>query len=287
VPVTGHGPVDAHAHVWDLAVRDQPWIAEGAAIRRTFGLADLHHAVAGTPVEQVVLVQVINDADETADLLRCSAADSFVAGVVGWADLSQPDLADVLEEYRAGPGRLLGIRHQALAEPDPAGWMRSGPVHRGLAALDRAGLPFDLILRPEHAEAGAELARAHPSLAIVVNHLGKPPIATGDLGPWSEAIRRLAAEPNVRCKISGLTTLAGRHWDSALAMPFLDVALDVFGPGRLMFGSDWPVCTGATSYAETYALAASACAQLSPTETAAVLGDNARRIYGLDRIPFT
>lgn len=271
--------IDAHVHLWDLGVRNQPWIPAASVIRRSFSVADLRAVLSGTPVERVVLVQVINEAGETADFLSAADGD-LVAGVVGWADLAAPAVADVLEEL-AADGPLVGVRHQALAERDPAGWLTSAPVRRGLAALERAGLPFDLMLRPEHLGAAVAVARAHPSLRFVLDHLGKPPIATGSLEPWATSLRSLAAEPNVGCKLSGVHTIAAPDWTPADLDPYLETALDAFGADRVLFGSDWPVSAQAASYAQVVQVAAGACRTLSPGERAAVLGENARRVYGL------
>lgn len=271
--------IDAHVHLWDLAVRDQPWITAASPIRRSFGLPDLRAVLAGTPVERVVLVQVLNDAGETADLLA-TADDDLVAGVVGWADLADPSIADALANP-AGTGRLVGVRHQALAETDPAGWLTSPAVGRGLAALERAGLPFDLMLRPEHLPAAVTVARSHPSLRFVLDHLGKPPIAAGRVEPWASAVRDLAREPNVGCKLSGVQTVAGPNWTPADLAPFLQATLDAFGPDRVLFGSDWPVSAQVASYRQVVEVAEQACRTLSAAERAAVLGGNARRVYGL------
>ena len=270
--------IDAHVHLWDLAVRDQPWIPAASPLRHTFGPDDLRAAVGESPVDRVVLVQVINDPAETADFLAVD--DDLVAGVVGWADLAHPAVADALAEL-ASTGPLVGVRHQALAERDPAGWLTSAPVRRGLAALEAAGLPFDLLLRPEHLAAAAVVARAHPSLRFVLDHLGKPPIATGAPERWATAFRALAAEPNVSCKLSGVHTIAATDWTPAELDPYLDTALDAFGADRVLFGSDWPVSTQAASYAQVVAVAERACRALSPGERTAVLRDNARRVYGL------
>jgi L-fuconolactonase len=280
--VSGGDPVaviDAHVHLWDLAVRDQPWIPQDSPIRRTFALDDLRTAIATTPVERVVLVQVINDAGETADLLAC-AADDLVAGVVGWADMSDPDLPDALATLVATE-RLVGLRHQALAEGDPVAWLTSLPVHRALGELERAGLPFDLIVRPQHLPAAVAVARAHPSLRLVLDHLGKPPIAEGMLDHWATGLRQLAAEPNVSGKLSGLHTMAGEEWTHSALAQFVDVAVEAFGPARLLFGSDWPVSTTAASYAEVHESAHRSCSGLSHAELVAVMGANARDVYGL------
>jgi L-fuconolactonase len=267
-------------HVWDLAVRDQPWIAPGSPIRATFSVADLRAALRGTGVTQVVLVQVINDAAETADFLSAAQQEDIVAGVIGWADLAAPGIAEELAGL-AAVGRLVGVRHQALAEAEPAEWLRSPQARRGLAAMERASLPFDLLLRPAHLRAAVDVVRAHPSLLFVLNHLGKPAIATGRLEPWLSGIRALAAEPNVFCKLSGVQTVATRDWSYPDLAPFLEAALHAFGAERIIFGSDWPVSTQAASYRQVLDVATQACAALSPDERCAVLAGNARRVYRL------
>ena len=274
------GVVDAHVHVWDLGEQEHAWIPPGSPIRRDFGLDELRATLEGTPVGSVVLVQVVNDADETDAFLAHARTQDLVAGVVGWIDLTRPDVADALEELGAD-GALVGIRHQALAEADPSAWLRSTGVQRGLAALDALGLPFDLMIRPEHFPAARETVRAHPSQRFVLDHLGKAPIAAGELEPWASGLRELAGEPNVWCKLSGVHTIAPPDWTAADIAPFVAVALDAFGAERLIFGSDWPVSLQAATYADVVGFATDACASLSPVERAAVLGGTARRVYGL------
>src|SRR5580704_8816149 len=270
--------LDAHVHLWDLAVRDQPWIPAGSPIRRSFGLGDLRLALAGTSVDGVILVQVLNDAAETADFLACAANTDIVRGVVGWADLTAPDFAAVLAGLRS-TGYLLGLRHQALAEPDPAGWLGRREVRRSLAVLEAAGLPFDLMIRPAHFPAARAAARDHPGLQFVLDHLGKPPIAAGQLEPWASGLRALAAEPNIAAKVSGLQTIASPEATYSELAPYIDIALEAFGPSRLIFGSDWPVSSQAAPYARVCEVAQAACSALSGDERAAVLAGNARAIY--------
>ena len=272
------GMLDSHVHVWDLAVRDQAWIPAGSPLRRSFHLGDLRSALAGTPVTSVILVQASNDAGETADLIAAAGNADIVRGVVGWADLTSPDFASALAALMS-TGHLLGIRHQALAEADPAGWLRSPEIRRSLAILGAAGLPFDLMIRPAHFPAALEAARDHPGLRFVLDHLGKPPIASGELQPWASGIRALAAEPNIACKLSGLQTIASPDWTYGMLAPYIDIALEAFGPARLIFGSDWPVCSQAASYADVCEVAQVACSGLSEPEREAVLAGNARAIY--------
>jgi len=271
--------VDAHVHVWDLHAHDHGWMPAASPIRRDFGLADLRSAVAGTPVESVVLVQVINDADETRAFLEHARDDDLIGGVVGWLDLARPDLDEALDGLAGGA--LVGVRHQALAETDPAAWLRSPDVQRGLSVLAARGLPFDLMFRPEHFPAVVEAVRAHPSLRFVLDHLGKAPIASGELEPWASGLRELAAEPNVGCKLSGIHTIAAPGAGYADLAPFVEVAMEAFTPARVMFGSDWPVSLQAASYADVLGTATTACAALSDDERSAVLGGNAREVYRL------
>jgi L-fuconolactonase len=273
--------LDAHVHLWDLTVRDQEWIPAGSPIRRSFDVGDLRSALAGTPVDGVILVQASNDADETTDLISCALAEDIVRGVVGWADLQSPGFEAALSAL-ASTGQLLGLRHQALAEADPAGWLRSPGVRRGLAALETAGLPFDLMIRPAHFPAVLRTVREHPALQFVLDHLGKPPIASGEHEPWASGIRALAAEANVACKLSGLQTIASPDWTYVELAPYIDVALDAFGPARLIFGSDWPVSSQAASYRTVCEVARLACSGLSDTERAAVLAGTARAVYRCD-----
>ena len=277
------GVVDAHVHVWDLTTHEHAWIAPGSPIQRDFGLGDLLATVTGTPVEHVVLVQVVNDAEETRAFLEHAHTEELIAGVVGWIDLGRPDIGEALAALRDGTA-LVGVRHQALAEDDPSGWLRSAAVQRGLSALEAQHLPFDLMIRPEHFPAAIETARAHPSLPFVLDHLGKAPIAAGELEPWATGLRRLAAEPNVWCKLSGVHTIAPPNWTVADIAPFVEVALEAFTPQRVIFGSDWPVSLQAASYREVIGTATRMCAALSAAERAGVLGGNARRVYGLGAV---
>ena len=282
-PVTGR--VDAHHHLWDLAIRDQEWIDPDrmARIRRDFGPADLAAAVAGTGVRSTVLVQAVAVPAETLELQALATGSDLVAGVVGWVDLTASDTADRLAEFASAPGgdRLVGIRHLVQGEPDPR-WLCRPDVRRGLAAVAAAGLCYDLLVLPHQLPAVVETARALPQLRFVLDHLAKPPVATGELDPWAPRLRELAAAPNVAAKLSGLVTEASHDWTVTQLRPYAEVALDAFGPDRLMFGSDWPVCLlAATGYRQVLAAAEELTAGLAAAERAAVFGGTARRIYQL------
>jgi predicted TIM-barrel fold metal-dependent hydrolase len=277
------GIVDAHHHVWDLGVRDQDWITglELAPIRRSFLLADYPGQAAG--VTATVLVQTVTVPEETPELLALAADSDLIAGVVGWTDLAAPDLADRIAALRDLPGgrKLVSIRHQVQSEPDPR-WLLRPDVLRGLAAVAAAGLVYDLVITAGQVGAAAEAAAALPDLQFVLDHLGKPRISAGVLEPWAAGLRRLAAMPNTVAKLSGLVTEADWHdWRVADLRPFTDVTLDAFGPGRLMYGSDWPVCTLAASYQDVLAAARDLTSSLSPAERDAVFSGTAARTYRL------
>ncbi|MEU6735769.1 amidohydrolase family protein [Streptomyces physcomitrii] len=277
--------VDAHHHVWDLAVRPQEWLAgEGLApLRRSFTLDGMRPEAEAAGVGASVLVQTMTVAAETPEFLRLAAADPLVRGVVGWTDLTDPAVADRLAALRELPGgaRLVGIRHQVQGEPDPR-WLLRPEVLRGLAAVAAAGLVYDLVVLPHQLPAAVAAARAVPQLTFVLDHLGKPPIAAGTLEPWAADLRRLAAEANTAAKLSGLVTEADRqHWTTAGLRPYAETALTAFGPERLMFGSDWPVCTLAASYGQVVEAARVLTGGLGADERAAVFGGTATRVYGL------
>ncbi|MGW1167102.1 amidohydrolase family protein [Streptomyces sp. NPDC002550] len=277
--------VDAHHHVWDLSVRDQDWIKglELQPLRRNFHLADLEPEARAVGVDRTVLVQTVTVPEETPEFLALAAEHDLIAGVVGWTDLTRPDIADELSRLRELPGGafLKGIRHQVQGEPDPQ-WLLRPEVRRGLAAVARAGLVYDLVVLPHQLPACAEAAARLPQLTFVLDHLGKPPIASGDREPWASALRALAALPNTVAKLSGLVTEADpASWTTADLRPYTDTALEAFGPDRLMFGSDWPVCTTAATYTEVHTAMSELTADLGYAERRALFEGTATAVYGL------
>ncbi|MGW1006023.1 amidohydrolase family protein [Streptomyces sp. NPDC002520] len=280
--------IDAHHHVWDLAVRDQEWITgpELAPLRRTFSLSDLRPPAERAGVGATVMVQTVTVPEETPEMLAQAAADPLVAGVVGWTDLTAPDVADTLARLRElpGGGRLVGIRHQVQSEPDPQ-WLVRDDVLRGLSAVADAGLAYDLVILPHQLPAATAAARRLPGLRFVLDHIGKPGIAAGALEPWASELRDLAAEPNTFCKLSGLVTEADwQGWTVDDLRPFAETVLGSFGPDRVMYGSDWPVCTLAADYAEVLDAARALTAGLSVAERGGVFGGTAANAYRL-RVP--
>ena len=276
--------VDAHHHFWDPSRADYPWMTdELAAIRRRFGPEDLAPLAARAGVNRTILVQTRSSLDETREFLATAFANDFVAGVVGWVDLTDPTIAEAIAKLADGPGgtSLVGIRHQVHDEPDPA-WLLRGEVDRGIATVGAAGLVYDLLVRPRELPAALENVRAHPDVAFVIDHLAKPPIRAGELEPWLSLMRPFGELDNVACKVSGLVTEADWHdWKVDDLRPFVDAALEIFGADRLMFGSDWPVCLLAATYADVVEAARSATAELSSDEHDELFGGTARRVYGL------
>ncbi|MGW1711732.1 amidohydrolase family protein [Streptomyces sp. NPDC002156] len=275
--------VDAHHHVWDLSVRDQDWIAEGSPLRRDFTTADLAPEAHAAGVDRTILVQTITVPEETPEFLALAAEQELIAGVVGWTDLTRTDIADELARLRELPGGayLKGIRHQVQGEPDPE-WLLRPDVRRGLAAVAEAGLVYDLVVLPHQLPACVKAAEALPQLTFVLDHLGKPPIVSGALEPWASDLRSLAALPNTVGKLSGLVTEADpTAWTLDDLRPYAETALDAFGPDRLMFGSDWPVCTLAATYGQVISLAEELTASLDTGEREQVFTHTASRVYGL------
>jgi L-fuconolactonase len=270
--------VDAHHHLWDPATADYPWMThEVAPIRRRFAPEDLAPLLLARGVDATVVVQARSSVDETRELLATAAAVPWIAGVVGWVDLADPAIGDVLAALRGG--HLVGIRHQVHDEPDPA-WLLRDDVVRGLSAVDAEGLAYDLLVRARELPAALEVARRFPGLRLVIDHLAKPPLRNADTTAWAEGLSALAALPNVCCKLSGLVTEAAwDSWSAAELVPYLRRAVDWFGPDRSLFGSDWPVCLLAASYDEVIDLTLAA---LAPGERAAVMGGTAARVYALD-----
>ena len=231
-----------------------------------------------------MLVQTRSSLAETREFLATAAANEFVAGVVGWVDLTDPALAEGLDQVREWPGGrlLVGVRHQVHDEPDPE-WLLQPAVQRGIAAVGRAGLACDLLVRARELPAAVATVRANPDVRFVVDHLAKPRIAAGPTdAEWEAALRPLASEPNVFCKLSGMVTEADwSAWTPADLSPYIGKVLDWFGPARCMFGSDWPVCLLAASYGRVLAALEEALRGLDEPGRARVLGGTAEEFYRL------
>ncbi|WBB80323.1 amidohydrolase family protein [Micromonospora sp. WMMD882] len=270
--------IDAHFHVWRIARGDYDWLAgEDARLRRDFTVDDWVAAGVPTPVRAGVLVQAAPTDAETEFVLSVARErPELVAGVVGWVDLAADDAAARVERLAAQP-RLVGLRPwlQALDDPD---WVLTPSVARGLAAIESADLVYEALARPVHLGRLVEVARRRPGLRIVVDHAAKPDIAADAFEPWASDLRRLAEAPNVVCKLSGLLTEAGDRVDAAALRPYVETVLDAFGPGRVLWGSDWPVVTTVADYASWLATATSL---VPPRDHEAVFTTSAVAAYRL------
>ncbi len=272
--------IDAHQHFWHYSASEFGWIDEAmAAIRRDFLPADLMPLLDEAGIDATIAVQARQSLEETEFLLGLAEAESRIAGVVGWAPLANPGIESILEEL-SQHSKLTGLRHVLQAEPDE--FFDRDDFHRGLALLLRFSLTYDLLVVERQLPAAIRLVDRHPDQVFVLDHIAKPRIASGELEPWRTQIRELAHRPNVSCKLSGMVTEADyRHWTVEGLQPYFETVLDAFGPSRLLFGSDWPVCTVAASYGRWAGIVREWLAPLSWDEHVAILGANATRIYGL------
>jgi L-fuconolactonase len=277
--------VDAHHHLWDPARGQYPWMTgRFAPLRREYSPEDLISELTAHAVRATVVVQARADVAETCDLLALTTRHPFLAGVVGWVDLTSFQAARQIDALRAGPGgqRLVGVRHDASAEPDPD-WLLRADVRRGLDAVAAAGLAFDFEVTPRELPAAARVAADHPDLRFVLDHLGKPPVAAGGSESWRRGFAALAALTNVWCKLSGLVTEADwDRWTEADLAPYIAEAARRFGCSRLLFGSDWPVCELAASYGQVLAAARHGLPVLDRPSADQVFGLNAIEVYRLD-----
>jgi L-fuconolactonase len=235
-------------------------------------------------MDGTILVQTLSSLAETREFLELAAGVDFIRGVVGWVDLTAPSVEDDLDALLDGPtGRwLVGIRHQVHDEPDPD-WLRRADVRRGLAAVQRRGLAYDLLLRARELPAAADTVRSIPGLPFVLDHIAKPIISAGHDDLWTRRMPALAAAPNVSVKLSGMVTEADwSSWSPDDLRPFVDRVVHWFGPERLLYGSDWPVCLLAGSYHDIVSGLTTALTPTSPGELAQVFGGNAQRVYRLN-----
>jgi L-fucono-1,5-lactonase len=281
--------VDAHVHVWGTAeLETYEWLSEEmAAIRRPFSIADLRPLLREHAFDGAVLVQTWSSLDETRRFLELAETRDVVAGVVGWVDLTSPDVADTIADLRSGPGGryLVAVRHQVHDEPDPD-WLRRDDVRRGLRAVQEAGLAYDLLVRTRELPAAIDVARAFPELRLVVDHLAKPPIAAGELEPWATLMTQLAELEHVCCKVSGLVTEADwSAWTVDDLVPYVRRVADCFGEDRLLYGSDWPVSMLAASYDRVLEACEVALGPLDERGRANIFGGKAVACYQLPLEP--
>ena len=273
--------IDAHHHFWEIGRFDYVWMDAPVLLplRQNFLPEDLSPILRRLNVKRSVFVQTISNLQENRWIFSLMDRHDFLAGMVGWIDLTSDAIEEQLDEFADHP-KFVGVRHQTHDEPD--GWLDRPDVLRGLGALARRSLPFDLLLFPKHLKHVPELARRFPGLPMVINHIAKPAIKEGRLDDWESGFREAARCENVYCKLSGMVTEADwEHWKPADLRPYIEIALEAFGPSRLMFGSDWPVCTLAGGYERAFKALAENTSDLSEAEQAAIWGETAKQFYNL------
>jgi L-fuconolactonase len=277
--------LDAHQHFWRYRAQDYPWIDDRhGALRRNFLPDDLKPLLDATGIDGCIAVQARQSESETDDLLALAEQYPWIYGVIGWVDLRATDLEHRLERWSDAP-RLRGFRHLIQDEPSPLAFMHDPAFNQSLRVLQRQQKVYEILIKEQDLDATTALCRRHDQHHLLLDHLGKPNVENDNPVAWAERLAPLAALPHVSCKLSGLITEADwQQWHPVQLLPYFYLALELFGPQRLMFGSDWPVCQLAGSYHDVHHLFETAIADLSATEQAAIRGGNAIRLYGLEGI---
>ncbi len=273
--------IDSHQHFWSYDAAKYAWMTDQlASLRRDYLPADLSPELAQTGMDGCVAVQAQQTVEEARWLLSLADAHPFIKGVVGWVDLQSERVEEQLAELARHP-RFVGTRHVVQDEPDDNFMLRPA-FQRGIGKLRQFNLAYDLLVFPKQLPASIQLAANFPEQRFVLDHIAKPFIRAGTLSPWREQFRELAKAPNVWCKVSGMVTEADwSAWKHEDFQPYLDVAFEAFGEDRVMFGTDWPVCTLAGSYAQVHGLVADYTRSLSAAARAKLFGGNATKFYGL------
>ena len=272
--------IDAHQHFWEYSAAEYGWIDDQMSIiRRDFLPPDLETEIRNAGVDGVVSVQARQTLEETVWLLSVAAQNDFVKGVVGWVPLTEPSVRDQLDLLRGNP-RLRAIRHVVQDEPD--GYLLRKDFNAGVSVLQEVGLAYDLLIHECQLPEATRFVDQHPHQVFVLDHLAKSQVKGNRLDPWRQKVRELARRENVYCKVSGLVTEADfKKWTEAQLQPYLETVLEAFGPTRLMFGTDWPICLVACSYGRWHDVVSRFAASLSSDEQASLFGLAAARAYSL------
>jgi L-fuconolactonase len=278
-------PIDAHLHLWDLQRSAYDWITpELGPLHDTIPPERARAELRGCGVDRAVLVQAEDSVTDTEYMLEVAAAHDWVVGVVGWVELEDPSIAaEQLDDFQTDRA-FCGVRH--LVHDDPRDDFLALPgVRASLRMLAARGIPYDVPdAWPRHLAAVADLATDVPELTVVVDHLGKPPHARPDFGEWRQVLARVAARPNTVAKVSGLQ-VPGEPFTVERLRPAWDAALELFGPDRLMWGSDWPMTLLTAGYAGTWEVMSALVEELAPNEQAKILVETATRVYRLPAVP--
>ena len=273
--------IDSHQHFWQVGHFDYPWMKpEVEVLYRNYLPLQLEPILKQCGVAKTVLVQASNSLAETYWLLSLADRTPFIAGVVGWIDLTDPGMEQELDVLTAN-AKFKGVRH--LVESEPADdWLAQPSVLHGLQVLEKHRVSYDLLVHTRHLKYVKTVAETCPNLPLVVNHMAKPPIASGEITEWANELKQVAAYPNVSCKLSGLVTEANHTSGTTEDLrPYVEQALEFFGPKRMMFGSDWPVCLLASPYDRVLESFQSLLAELSQGERERIFGENAAEFYRL------
>jgi len=273
--------IDAHQHFWRYNADEFGWIDDSmSSLRRDFGPDDLKPELERAGFQGSIAVQARQSLEETRWLLELAEDSPLILGVVGWVDLCSPDVRLQLQTFAGNP-KLVGIRHVVQSEPDER-FLLLPEFLRGISLLEEFDLAYDILIYPQHLPVAVEFVRHSPRQRFVLDHLAKPLIKSASIHPWEAGIRELAKFPNVCSKLSGMVTEADwQNWTPEDLKPYLDIALDRFGPERLMIGSDWPVCTVAASYKQTMSVVLDYLYKYPVNVQDAVLGGNAQRFWKL------
>jgi L-fuconolactonase len=272
--------IDAHHHLWRYFAAQFGWIDDSmAALRRDFLLADLLTELEHAGIDGAITVQAQQTLEETRWLLNLAQGCEAIRGVVGWVPIATPDFEASMDELTTNP-KLVGLRH--VVQSEPKGFLDGTNFNRGISALQKIGLAYDLLILEGQLEEAIRFVDRYPQQNFVIDHLAKPKIAAGELEPWRTRIRELSKRTNVCCKISGMATEdSWSSWSIESLRPYLDVVVESFGTDRLMAGSDWPVCLVATSYARWWQVLRNYFADFSNDEQANIFGATAARFYNL------
>ena len=273
--------IDAHQHFWRYNAAEYDWIDDSmSSLRRDFLPHDLEPELQRVGFGRCIAVQARQTLDETSWLLRLADENPFIAGVIGWVDLRAQNVREQLAQLSRNP-KLLGLRHVVQGEPDDRFLLRPEFL-RGIGCLSEFDLTYDILIYPRHLPVAAEFVQHFPSQRFVLDHLAKPFIKKAVLQPWASDLRALAVHPNVFCKLSGMVTEADwKAWKPQHFAPYLETALECFGPDRLMIGSDWPVCTVAASYSEVMGLVMEFLARYHGEVADKILGGTVQKFWRL------
>jgi L-fuconolactonase len=273
--------IDAHQHFWDIGRLTYSWMpSDPSPLRRNYLPSDLRPILETHRFDGSVVVQAHQSLDEARWLLQLAAENAFLKGVVAWVDLTDPLVGKSLDELQRH-ARFKGVRHLVHDEPDPR-WLLRPDVLSGLAELERRDIPYDLLLRPVHLAVLPILAEKLPALRMVIDHIAKPSISTGEFDYWARGMEAVFPIPNLCCKLSGMITEASWHnWSASELHPYVSFVLQGFGPERLMFGSDWPVCLLATGYGKWVQTVREWVAPLSDAERSRIWGGTVVEAYRL------